>query len=77
MCSALFGPVSLVVARKPNHSVQGDPIYPVSVKIAEYPGKLLYSYAEFRLCQEIDIWVEVKPQAVAGGTAIRFNSLNV
>lgn len=30
---------------------------------------------QFALCEEIDIWVEVKPQAMVGGTTIRFNSL--
>lgn len=30
---------------------------------------------QFDLCEEIDTWMELKSQAMAGGTTIRFNSL--
>lgn len=48
------------------------------VGAAKYTGNLFYYAefdAEFDLCKEVDIRVEVKTQAVIGGTTIRFKSL--
>lgn len=86
-----FGPVSLVVVpkdgvqetksqclRRPSipTPISGSGISPrFNVWAAAFTGNLFYSYAEFSLCKEVDIWVNVKPQAVIRGTTIMFNSL--
>lgn len=72
-----FGPVMLVVVPKDGVQESKSqclrtPSIPMPISgsgistrfkvwAAAFTGNLFYSYAEFGLCKEVDIWVKVKP----------------